>query len=304
MKLSTHTLLGIGMVGWSFASAAATAADPSDPAPSDPQPAAAAPAAASEPSRFHLTLGADVTSAYFFRGIRQEDSGFILQPYADLAMDVYRSDNATLSVKAGMWSSFHGESTAAATTDNFTKRWYECDLYAGVGLVTGKWSFDLRYTALTSPSDAFGTVDEIDFSVTFDDSELLGAWSLKPTAMLVVEVGSNATDGARNGTYLQLGVSPGFTFDEGCLKDVSLTFPVTVGLSLGNYYESGDGENDAFGFASVGAKAAVPLKLDPSWGAWTLTAGVQALFLGDAARDFNEDHGTEFIGTIGVSVSF
>ncbi len=268
-------------------------------APGEGIPAAAA-------SRFHLTLSQDFTNAYFYRGIRQEDAGFIAQPYADLTLDVFRGDDATFSLKLGTWNSFHGKSTGSTTGDSFRKHWYESDLYAGVGLTAGKWAFDARYVWLTSPSDAFGTVDEFNASVAFDDSEWLGAWSLKPTALVAVETGSNASDGGRKGTYLQLGISPGFNFDAGSVKDVAVTFPVSVGLSLSNYYEgtSGSNQNDAFGFASVGVKVTVPLPLDKSWGAWTVSAGGQALILGDATRGFNKNDRVEGIAPVGVSVSF
>jgi hypothetical protein len=258
----------------------------------------------SESSRFHLTVGADVTTEYFFRGILQEDSGFILQPYADLSLDIIRTDEATVSLKCGTWNSFHDEATLASTDDSFLKKWYESDLYAGVGMVAGRWSFDVRYIFYTSPSDAFGTVEELDLSAAFDDTSYMGTWALKPSVTLAIETGSNAADGGTGGTYLQLGVSPGFAFDAGRVRAISVLFPVGVGLSLSNYYEGTDGENDAFGFASVGIKASVPPPLDSSWGSWTLSAGVQGLFLGDATSTFNEDEDAEVIGTVGVSVSF
>jgi hypothetical protein len=258
------------------------------------------------PSRVHLSMGTDITTAYFFRGIRQEDSGLIVQPYADIALDVLRRESVTLSLKVGTWNSFHGEATGAGTGDSFTEDWYECDVYAGVGVAVGRWSFDGRYYFYTSPSGAFGTVDEFDLSIAYDDTEHLGAWSLKPAVLLAVETGSNAADGGRSGTYLQLGVSPGFSFDAHSITDIAVTFPVSMGLSASNYYETagGGGENDAFGFASVGAKVSVPLTVDKSWGVWTLSAGVQALFLGDAASTFNDGEDVEVIGTAGVSVSF
>ena len=277
-----------------------TGSQPKPPPPSAPVPAPGE----AQPSRFHLTLGTEVTTAYFFRGIRQEDSGFIVQPFAYAAMDLWRLENATISLKFGTWNSFHGEATAAATGDSFTKNWYESDLYAGVGVVVGKWALDAVYLIESSPSNAFGTVQELDLSAAYDDTELLGAWSLKPTVLLGIETGANAADGGRKGAYLQLGVSPGFTFDAGDVKDIAVTFPVSVGLSLSNYYEGTGGENDAFGFASVGVKASVPLPLDTSWGAWTLSAGVQTLFLGDAASTFNNGDSTQVIGTVGVSVGF
>lgn len=268
-----------------------------------PSPSTPAPAASEEPSRFHLSIGADYTTKYYFRGIRQEDSGFIIQPFADAALDLVRSDAATLSAKIGVWNSFHGEATGATTGDSFVKHWYECDLYAGLGFTVGKWALDARYYFYTSPSDAFGTVEEFDFGASFDDSEYLGAWSLKPSVVLAVETGSNAADGATNGTYLQLGISPGFTFDADPFKGIAVSFPVTLGLSLSNYYEADD-DNDAFGYVSVAAKVSIPLGEGGSWGAWALNASVQGLFLGDAAESISGGDDAEFIATVGVSVSF
>jgi hypothetical protein len=275
---------------------------PPAPAPDLSTPKADEPLA--EASRFHLSLGADVTTAYYFRGYRNEDSGWIVQPYADMSLDVVRLEDATISLTLGTWNSFHGEATAAGTSDSFTKTWYESDLYAGVGLATGKWTLEARYSVEASPSDAWATIKEASVSAAYDDSDLLGAWSLTPTATLVIETGSQAIDGGRTGTYLQLDVSPGFAFEEGSLKDVAVSFPLSVGLSLGNYYEGANGENDVFGYASVGTDVSVPLNLGESWGGWTLHAGVQGLFLGDATSTFNDGHHFEAIGTAGVSIEF
>lgn len=302
MKPTVDSWIGLSL-SLALAAAPAVAQDTAANAGQATSAPADAASAEPEPSRFHLSLATDFTNAYYFRGIRQEDSALIVQPYADAAFDVFRGENATVSLKLGIWNSFHAEATASATDDSFTKYWYEFDVYFGAGLVVGKWAFDARYYVYASPSDAFNTVEEFDFSVAFDDSELLGAWAMKPSATIAVET-SNAADGQHRGTYLQLGISPGFTFQDEPLKDIALTFPVTVGLSLSNYYEGTGGENDAFGYATVGAKVTIPLKLDASWGAWAISAGVQALFLGDATSSFNDDDNVEVIGTVGVAVAF
>jgi hypothetical protein len=257
-----------------------------------------------EESRLHLAFGVDYTTAYYSRGYRFEDRGWIAQPFADLAFDVFRAEETTISLTLGTWNSFHGESTDAKTTDSFRKTWYENDLYAGLGLTAGAWSIESRYYVESSPSDAWETIEEVYLSVALDDSETMGAWSLKPTAALYIESGSNAIDGKRNGVYLQLGVSPGVSLDVGSLKNVEVTFPVSVGMSLSNYYEGSNGTNDTLGYVSVGSRVSVPLNLDKSSGAWTLSAGVQGLFLGDALSTFNNGEHTKVIGTFGISVEF
>ena len=278
----------------------ATQANPQDVA----EPVTEAPEDGDDTFRVHATVGADVTTAYYFRGIFQEDSGLIIQPYADFTLDVLRFDRGTVSVNFGMWNSFHSEGTASATTDNFTENWYESDLYAGVGLSTGDWSFSAGYAVLASPSGAFGTVDEISLGVSFDDSTLLEEWALAPSATLIFEVGSNAADGGENGVYLELGIEPGFSVSPGNLEDISISFPLAVGLSLSDYYEGTGGEDDVFGFVSVGVTAEYPLPVESDWGAWSVTCGVQGLFLGDAASTFNSDDSAEIVGTLGVSLSF
>lgn len=275
--------------------------------PKPPRPVTPAPAleGEGESSRFHAAFGVDYTTSYLGRGLYCEDSGLILQPYADFALDLYRADDLTVLFTFGTWNSFHGAATGAMTSDGFVENWFECDLYAGVGFTTGTWELDMQYYFYTSPSDAAGTIEEAYFSFAYDDSELLGAWAMHPTAVLAIETGNNAADGGRNGTYLELGIAPGFSFDAGLGEDIEISFPVSVGLSLDNYYEGANGEDDVFGFASVGATASLPLGLDPSWGAWTLSAGVQALFLGDAAASFNTNNDDfEVIATVGISLEF
>jgi hypothetical protein len=161
------------------------------------------------------------------------------------------------------------------------------------------------YTFLTSPSDAFETVQELGFLVAFDDSEYLKEWSLKPYALLSIETGADASDGADSdtGTYLELGIGPGFGFDVG-KTPVSIAFPVAVGFSLDNYYQDGSGDDEAFGFFQVGAKASFPLPIPQRFGAWSMSAGVAGLFLGEHTEDYNAGDDAEIIGTVGVQVNF
>ncbi len=257
-----------------------------------------------EESRFHLSLGADFTTAYFFRGFRYEDSGLIAQPYVDASFDLFSSEDATISLAFGNWNSFQSEATDAMTSDGFGKYWYETDLYAGLGLTLGNWELEALYYFYISPSDAFETVQEVYMSAAYDDSELMGAWSLKPSAVLAVETGAHANDGGRNGIYLELGISPGFSIEDGAMEGIEIAFPVSVGLSLSDYYEGENGENDTYGYTSVGATLMLPLGSDASSSSWTLTVGVQGLFLGDVTSESNNDNHYKVIGTVGISVEF
>ena len=91
---------------------------------------------------------------------------------------------------------------------------------------------------------------------------------------------------------------------------MTLSFPIIVGLSLSNYYEdSDDQDDDTFGYASVGVVASVPLPFPARFGAWTFSAGVTVLFLGDNAEDLSDFNGTgeedlHIIGRVGISASY
>ncbi len=277
--------------------------------PQSAPPAAAAAAAEPEPpavgSAISVQINFDYTTAYFYRGIIQEDSGLILQPAAKLTANLHDSEDLRLDAFAGLWNSFHGQKTAASTSNDFVEYWYEADVYGGLTATTGKVSFTASYTFLTSPSDAFDTVQELGFTAALDDSAWLEAWALKPYATVAIETGSNASDGADSdtGVYLELGIGPGFVADVGSTP-VTLTFPVQIGLSLSDYYQDAAGNDDTFGFAQVGARASLPLGKPGRFGAWTLNGGVSLLFLGDNTKAFNSDDETEVIGTLGLQWNF
>lgn len=278
------------------------------PEPTENQPAAAPDAAAPavpEPttSPFSLQLNLDFTNAYFYHGIFQQDEGVIVQPAAKLTLNLFQRDDFKVDALLATWNSF-GRNGGAQQSD-FIKYWYESDLIAGFALTKGKFSLTTTYAFFTSPSDAFQTVQELDFTFAYDDSDLLGAWALHPYALLGIETGANGSDGADSdtGTYLELGVAPGFTLDLGTTP-ISLSFPLSVGLSLHDYYQNAAGEDDTFGFFQVGMKASVPLPFGDRYGKWTLNAGVSGLFLGDHTTEYNGGDDTQVIGTVGLQLNF
>ena len=256
-------------------------------------------------SPFSLQLNLDYTTAYFYHGIIQEDSGLILQPAARLTINLYEQGDFKIDGLLGTWNSFHGQKTGARTHSDFTDYWYESDFIGGAVLTKGKWSLTSTYAFLTSPSDAFETVQELDFSLAYDDSDLLGDFALHPYALIAIETGADASDGADSdpGTYLELGIAPGFSFDIGS-SPVAISFPLSIGLSLHDYYQNAAGEDDTFGFAQVGVKASIPLPFGDRYGKWTLNAGVAGLFLGDHTADYNGGDHEQVIGTVGVQLNF
>jgi len=281
--------------------------------------------AAEEPtvgSAAFWSIGFDITNAYYFRGIIQEDQGFIIQPYAELGWQL----NETFSFAVGIWNSFHDNDDTGSGGENFnedgdpvarsTDAWYEADLYATIGVaLPANFEFAFTYTAYTSPNSTFSTVQELMFALAYDDSALwtdlgLEGFALNPYIALAIEV-DNTAFGPDEGFYLELGIEPAFSpFENGPLAGLEITIPVTLGLSLDDYYEVArdedldiESDNDAFGYLSVGVTGSIPLPIPQQFGNASLGAGVSVLFLGDSLEDANNGDDVEVIGTIGVSIS-
>jgi hypothetical protein len=273
--------------------------------------------AAEEPSSpFSFTLGVDFTTDYYFRGIAQENQGFIAQPYATIAYTFYEGDGwlNNMSASLGTWNSIHSGPTGEGDDPS---SWYESDVLASVSAtVAEKWTLTLGYVAYLSPNDSYNTYQEISLAVAYDDTDLLGRFALHPRALIAFEIDDQAdagnsafvSTGTSEGIYLELGIAPELPLGEadGAWK---LVFPATLGLSLSDYYETSDGDDDFFGYVDVGAELVVPLKFLNTGGAeWTLRGGPHLLWLGDNASEIGSGitGGDDFDvwGKIGISVSF
>ena len=259
-----------------------------------------------------ISTGLDFSHAYFFRGIIQETDGFIAQPYGEIAFELFEDTEGlnTGSLVLGFWNSLHSGPSGSGGPSVNTTAWYEMDFYAGLSLgLVGQWQADVVYTQYMSPNDTFSTVKELALSLAFDDSERMGALALAPYVMLAIETSGNAA-GIDSGAYVEFGVEPGLPLED---SPVSLTFPVTLGLSLSDYYQNVDpmvsmvGDNDAFGYFDLGLIASVPLPLlgvNESYGSWEVSGGVHLLFLGDSLEALNAGDQFQAIGSFGVSIGY
>ena len=258
-------------------------------------------AQSSDPNTGAITLTAnfDFVNAYMFRGIPQDESGVIMWPSADLGFAVYSGDGAlkSVGVNVGTWNSLH---TGDAGLDNQVngKLWYESDFYATVGFGFGRGTtFGVTYTAYTSPNGLFGTVKELAFKFAVDDSGALGAFAVRPYVLLAQELDGQADGGSEEGTYLELGAAPGLTRSR-----VSLSIPVKVGLSLGDYYEGLDGD-ETFGYFSVAGIVTVPFTSAPTkFGTWNVHGGVEYQRLGE--RNSFAYGKNQAIYSIGIGFSY
>lgn len=265
--------------------------------------------------RVSWTLGADITTQYWFRGIAQENQGFILQPYADVTFGLLGGDDFTLDAYLGTWNSLHYDNPSS---DGTVDAWYESDFFAGVaiGLPYGL-ALDISYINLYNPAGGDIFAEEIDFAVAYDDTDLMDSlgvpFTLAPYALLAFEFDGGSDAGTEEGTYLELGVEPSFALIDSEDYPVALTIPVTLGFSLEDYYEDATGEDESFGFLDIGAVLSVPLPFIPAdYGAWEASAGVHYILLGDTTEEIAGPAGFNVTGgeddyvyaTFGVSMSY
>ncbi len=203
-----------------------------------------------------FSLGTDVVSKYIFRGYELAEDGVIVQPYAELVASLAPG----LDIYLGTWASLGTETSG---TNN--QHWFETDYYFGISAgedlhgLPG-FAFDLSYVNYTYPSDAAPQYEEIDFTVAYDDSANSIAFS--PYALVAVEFDTQGA-GDDDNIYAEIGGSLDFDIIESDTYPVSVSIPVALGLSLDEFYVDDGGDNEFFGFLSVGANASVPLELHP-----------------------------------------
>jgi hypothetical protein len=227
-------------------------------------------------------IGFDITSEYIFRGILQENQGFIIQPYADLHFRIYQGSGALTSITAdiGIWNSFQshrGIAGAGSTTSN----WYEFDFQTGLTFNMDKLALSPYFKVYESPADAFTNAYTAGLVLSYDDKELMGAFSLHPYAL--VELQLDGTTGNNysllpgssyhgRGQYYEVGISPAATWSA-----FTLSLPLKGGFGSGGYYLG----NRGFGFFSAGLDAAYDLNFVPAClGKWTVHAGATYYYLG------------------------
>lgn len=253
------------------------------------------------------SIGVDIPNQYYFRGIIQEIDGSIFQPWADFVFPLGDPETSSWSLNVGTWGSLHGGTTGAGTDG--ISRYYEVDAYVGIGVdLAENWSGSVTYVALTSPNSVFGTVQEFDIAISFDDASIFGSESgrfsgVQPSVMVAWEMDGQSDGGLDEGIYLEVGIEPAFTLgdDENA---ISASFPIAMGFSLADYFEDATGD-DFYGFTQGGVSLSVPLGFVPArLGSWSLSGGVGLLLLGSNLEAINGDEASEVIGSGGLSIAF
>jgi hypothetical protein len=259
--------------------------------------------------RVSLGLGADWASAYYFRGIANEQNGGSnVQPYAEIGFKLL--DNVgpltSLVITPGIWNNFHYGDGKLVDPSN-PKFWFESDLYAKL---TATWwdvfTTGVTYTYYTSPNDSFTTYADVGLSFGLNDAKWLGDFALNPSLLFAFETKGEAlaSDDGNKGIYMGVGLAPGYTFFADTPNPINVSAPMTVGVSVRDYYTV-NGKNQTFGYFSGGPLVTVPLKFIPAdFGSWSLRAGVQLLFLNSNLKTVNTNDSFVPIGNIGLTLTY
>jgi hypothetical protein len=238
-----------------------------------------------------ITFDNSFTTAYMFRGIMNERDGLIWQPSVELSLNVFEAEEGvvqSVDLGVGTWISFHTEETFGHD------EMYEVDYYPSLSVTwAGGITSAVTYYFYTSPNNAFETVEEIAVDLSYDDSELLGAFALNPTATFAFETHRSSFGGTGKGAVFELGLEPGVEVELPCEKGdeypIALTFPFKMGLSMDDYYKNGPDEN-TFGYARLGFHFGVPIAcIPPRFGGWSVTNGFDLYFLGDSVHEYTKD---------------
>lgn len=255
----------------------------------------------------HGSFGVDFTNQYFFRGILQENQGFITQPWWQLGYGLYESEDwlRKLDFTFGQWNSLHEGPTGSQGTDGM---WYESDFHFGVeSIVDERMHVGIQYVTYHSPNDSFDTVQELMFTGRWDDHGRMDSLSsgLQPQFTLAFELDGQRDGGDHVGIFLGFGIEPSFpigTLDE---RDIAISVPILLGTSLKDYYEDGAGNDDFFGVLDIGAEVEVPLNFLPGRaGPWDAHTGLHFLLLGDNNEDRNVGDSAELVFSIGLGTRF
>ncbi len=241
-------------------------------------------------------VGLDITSDYYFHGLLQQGSGSILQPYGNLYFKVAEGGAFdSVSVDVGIWNSFHGRRGLAGQNNN----WFEFDFTAGLSLVKGNWTISPKYIRYTSPGNYFANSSAVALRIGYNDSDLLGAWSLQPYLWVEYEAdgkSGNGPAGSDGGLYYEFGIAPSRSFG-----DLTVSVPVKLGIGSNDYYAT----DETYGFASIGITGSYALKSIPEClGDWSVYANATYIHLGDAASPLNGGDESDVTFTGGLKIAF
>jgi len=252
-------------------------------------------------------LGVNVVTSYYSRGILQATNRSAnFQPYLDLSLKAYEGDGFLNKAVfgLGLWGNLtssnftksprQGGFIQAAGTNNSS--WTETDVTPSVALTFGKLTLTESYLFLNFPNaNAGADAQGLSSKLSYDDSDLLGAFALHPSVTHTLEldgkVGINAS--GEKGSYWEVAVAPSSP-----VGPVTVTLPITLGFGSNGFYKA-----DGYAYLAAGVNVSYQLPVAKSYGTWTANAGATYYNTSNKATG-NENGNNDVVGSLGLGVAF
>jgi hypothetical protein len=234
------------------------------------------------PSRVNALVDLTMASHYLTpRGMDVSRQGMVFQPLMLAFFNVYKSDGFINDgqIYGGMWNCF-GTSRLPSSDSNGTKKtgWYETDPIAGVSVGFAKnFKLSVTYTAFSMQIYNIPFSQHLETKLSFNDTDYLKAFALHPYVIYWQELSGKAvasTDAPNAPTsfYFDVGVSPGFTFED--FYGLKLEAPCRILMADSNFYGTQAGPTTFVSLYEFGLKASMPLKFMPQgYGHWSANIG-------------------------------
>lgn len=240
--------------------------------------------------------GVNFVSAYFTRGIMQENQGVIAQPYADLFITLYEDSGILTKVAAQMsvWTSIQSHYPLPPITLK-NPSWYEFDTMPGLAFTFAKsLTLTVSYFEFDSPADAFSASRNLNVNLAYDDSGLLGKFAVHPHFTYLRELQGAAGLKGPRGNYFEAGIAPAAP----AFGPVTVSLPTTAGFGSNGFYAGTD-----FGYLSVGPNIAVALPVPERFGTWTFSTSATYYHLvgAVAGADLGRHNDWVFSGGLGLT---
>jgi hypothetical protein len=234
----------------------------------------------------HATLTSGTPNQYIFRGLVLNNKGWIGQAGSDLWADLLDTDDLRISSVVGFWATLHPGDKAKVGAG--PAAWYESRIDGGLILGVGDLVLDGRLVIYSSPNGSFEDIYELRGVIAYDDDRLFSQGSSRaifrgfaPKLTLAYEA-KGARDQQKSGAYAEVAIAPRLHILEGVALSADLSFPISAGFSVADYYEfadkNGDIKDHGLGFASFGTNLVLALGFVPErLGVWTLTGYFDAV---------------------------
>lgn len=250
------------------------------------------------PSRLHGLVGLTFSDKYLTpRGMIVQDEGLTVQTLFLGLLDVYDGKPeaflSDITLVGGFWADYGTDGIPEGLAPGSSEtNFIEIDPILGVSLGLAKnWKLDVTYTAFCMQILDIGTSHHLETKLSYNDTDLLGAFALHPYLLYWKELDGKATAAANFGVedsfYFEVGVAPSVT-----LGTVKLEAPMRVLLPDADFYGETFGSSSTVGLYEVGVKATIPISMPAGYGFWSANLGVRYMnFVDDNLKQLATDGG-------------